>query len=341
MPTFCRSLVSSALFCCVVSVANAQFTQQGPKLVGQGSIGVSQQGSAVALSADGNTALVSGPYDNGNLGAVWVFTRANGVWAQQGEKLIGAGAIGSANQGMSVALSSDGNTAIVGGTQDNGGVGAAWVFVRSGGVWRPQGTKLVGPSPYAIQNQGAAVALSADGDTALVGAPSGGPGNSERGVGVHPNRRKLGAAGASLAEPGLGRDHGCPRGYCGRWQYGPHLWLSAGRLRRHRLGLHSFQRRMDGAKQARRIRCCRSVHELYFRDNSGYIGRRQHRHLGMGRSATSVTRGAAWVFTRSNDVWTQQGPKLNRHVGAIPELRPSGGTPRVGQWLSPETAVPL
>jgi hypothetical protein len=72
-------------------LALAQFTQQGPKLVGTGAVGSAQQGIAVALSADGNTAIVGGPYDP--FGAAWVFTRSNGVWAQQGSKLVETGAI--------------------------------------------------------------------------------------------------------------------------------------------------------------------------------------------------------------------------------------------------------
>ena len=38
---------------------------------------------------------------------------------QQGPKLVGTGAVGSTNQGMSVALSADGNTAIMGGPGPN------------------------------------------------------------------------------------------------------------------------------------------------------------------------------------------------------------------------------
>jgi hypothetical protein len=41
-----------------------------------------------------------------------------------------AGAGGQAEQGYSVALSGDGNTAIVGGPGDNSDNGAAWVFVQ-------------------------------------------------------------------------------------------------------------------------------------------------------------------------------------------------------------------
>ncbi|MGB7457039.1 MAG: hypothetical protein WBM51_15370, partial [Pseudolabrys sp.] len=44
---------------------------------------------------------------------------------QQANKFGGAGASGAAQQGRSVSLSSDGNTALVGGPGDNSGQGAA------------------------------------------------------------------------------------------------------------------------------------------------------------------------------------------------------------------------
>jgi hypothetical protein len=44
----------------------------------------------------------------------------------------------------SVSLSADGNTAIVGGNDDNSGAGATWVYTRSSGLWTQQGTNLVG-----------------------------------------------------------------------------------------------------------------------------------------------------------------------------------------------------
>jgi hypothetical protein len=208
------------------------WTQQGNKLVGTTSEyggGLWSQGASVALSADGNTAIVGGPSDNRTMGAAWVFTRNDGVWTQQGNKLVGTdayrvgasplpsgqgmavalsadgntaivggwgaevawvftrngsgvwrqegklggdGAVGRAHRGMSVGLSADGNTAIVGGWSDNSKTGAAWVFSRSGGVWGQQGRKLVGAGAVGSANQGWSVALSADGNTALVGGPS-------------------------------------------------------------------------------------------------------------------------------------------------------------------------
>jgi hypothetical protein len=65
----------------------------------------------------------------------------------QGNKLVGTGAVGGANQGSSVALSADGNTAMSGGYGDNGGnigqgVGAAWIFTAAQAFGRKKVTSL-------------------------------------------------------------------------------------------------------------------------------------------------------------------------------------------------------
>jgi hypothetical protein len=85
----------------------------------------------VALSADGNVAVVGGFAEDG--GVALVFTRSSGVWTQQGNKLIGTDAVG--NSAPSVALSADGSIVMLGASNDNGGVGAAWMFAHSGGYW--------------------------------------------------------------------------------------------------------------------------------------------------------------------------------------------------------------
>jgi hypothetical protein len=87
---------------------------------------------------------VGGPSENGDSGATWVYTRSNGVWTQQGPKLAGTDSAGSAMQGSSVALSADGNTAIVGGLNDNVGTGASWVYTRSNGVWTQRAMREIG-----------------------------------------------------------------------------------------------------------------------------------------------------------------------------------------------------
>ena len=130
------------------------------QLRGTGAAGAAQQGSSVSLSADGNTALVGGPTDNSGVGAVWIYTRSGGSWTQQGTKLVGTGNTGASQQGSSVALSADGNTALVGGRGDNSNAGAVWVFTRTGTTWTQQG-KLVGTGAVGAAYQGWSVALSA------------------------------------------------------------------------------------------------------------------------------------------------------------------------------------
>jgi uncharacterized protein YdbL (DUF1318 family) len=163
-------------------VALAQFTQQGPKLVGTGAVGQSAQGFSVALSADGSTAILGGIEDNSYSGAAWVYScrSQDHLWTQQGSKLVGTGAVGDAQHGYSIALSSDGNTAIVGARADNSNTGAVWVYTRSSnGLWTQQGSKLVGTGAVGKSTQGWSVALSGDGNTALVGGPAD---NSNTGV---------------------------------------------------------------------------------------------------------------------------------------------------------------
>jgi lipocalin len=151
----------------------AQFSQQA-KLVGTDVVGAfAEQGTSVSLSGDGNTAIVGGPGDNDYIDAAWVYTRSGEVWNQQGPKLVGTGAVnlGDVFQGWSVALSSDGNTAIVGGPQDDVGTGAAWVYTRSRGAWSQQGPKLIGTGAVGRTFQGFSTSLSGDGSTAIVGGP--------------------------------------------------------------------------------------------------------------------------------------------------------------------------
>ncbi len=73
--------------------------------------------------------------------------------------------------GSSVAISSDGNTVLVGAQIDNQSHGAAWVFVRSGSTWTQQGPKLVPNDGSNAPNSafGSSVALSGDGNTAVIG----------------------------------------------------------------------------------------------------------------------------------------------------------------------------
>ena len=155
--------------------------QQGPKLTAGGETGPGQFGWQVALSDDGNTALIGAPADNGNLGAAWVFTRSGTTWTQQGPKLTAGEEGANGAFGSSVALSGDGNTALIGVPGDkvlSGPQGSAWVFNRSGSTWT-RAEKLTAPFGGAKDLFGLSVAISSDGSTAVAGAPG-----DEEGEGV-------------------------------------------------------------------------------------------------------------------------------------------------------------
>jgi hypothetical protein len=188
-----RGLHALFLAAILLPAAHAQFIQQGSKLTGSDAVGSPSEGSSVAVSADGNTAIVGGDFDSGGVGAAWVWVRTNGIWSQQGPKLVGTGAVGPASrppaQGTSVGLSADGNTAVVGGPGDNsqgliGATGATWVFTRTNGVWSQQGPKLVGAGAVGYPGQGISVAISADGNTAIAGGPFDNGDTGDGGVGA-------------------------------------------------------------------------------------------------------------------------------------------------------------
>ncbi len=296
---------------------NAQFVQQGAKLVGAGAAGAAAQGYSVGLSSDGSTAIVGGPYDNGYAGAAWVFTSSGGVWTPQGGKLVGTGAVGpgaagaaaSAEQGYCVSLSSDGNTAIVGGWADNNVVGAAWVFTRSGGVWSQQGSKLVGTGFIGDPTQGISVALSGDGNTAIVG------GNNDNGIG---------AAWVFTRSGGVWTQQGAKlvgTGFVGDPNQGISVALSAdgntalvgGDGDNGGFGAAWIFTRSGGV-------WTQQGNKLVGTGAAGSDGQGHRVALSadgntalVGGPADNNAVGAAWVFTRSGDVWSQQGAKL---VGA-------------------------
>jgi trimeric autotransporter adhesin len=158
-------------------------------------------GTAVALSADGNTLAVGAPGEDSNArdvdgdqgnelaqqsGAVYVYQR-NAAQAWTFSSYVKATNSAAADAfGSTVALSADGSTLAVGapreassavgvgGDQNDDsafGSGAVYVYARSGtGSWAPH-AYVKATNTGAGDAFGSAVALSADGATLAVGAP--------------------------------------------------------------------------------------------------------------------------------------------------------------------------
>jgi hypothetical protein len=144
----------------------------GGKLTGGNASGAPQFGQAVALSGDGHTALVAGPFDNGNAGAVWTFTDTGGSWVQQGPKLTGPQPSGCQATtpafGTGVSLSGDGATALIGGAGDQSCKGGAWVYARSGDGWIQPST-LSPNDEVGLGQFGWSTALTPDAQHAVLG----------------------------------------------------------------------------------------------------------------------------------------------------------------------------
>jgi hypothetical protein len=133
-------------------------------------------GVSTALSYDGNTLAVSayGATNSGgsNAGNAYVFTRSNGVWAQQA-RLQSSDAAADAIFGTRIALSADGNTLSTGAyhAANSGGAlaGNAYVFTRSGQLWTEQ-ARLQASDAAAGDAFGTSTSLSSDGNLLAVGA---------------------------------------------------------------------------------------------------------------------------------------------------------------------------
>lgn len=284
--------------------------QQGNKLVGTGADTSAFQGTSVALSADGNTAISGGSNDNNSTGAAWVYIRVAGFWGQQGVKLVGVDTVGISSQGESVAISADGNTALVGGVDDNNGIGAVWVFTRPGGMWMQQGTKLVGSGATSLANQGSSVSISADGNTAIVGADG--------------DSSNVGAAWIFTRNAGVWTQQGTKlvgTGAAGEAWQGTSVALSAD-------GKTAMVGGSGDNQQAGAVWVYTLSGGVWTQVGTKLVaaGATGPAYLGesvalsadgltavVGGDGDNSNSGAAWIFTSSGGVWTQEGSKL---VGA-------------------------
>ena len=133
----------------------------------------------MAIDADTVVASVHSDFDKGtNSGAAVVFTRTGSTWTQQA-KLIGTDTGPGDLLGRAVDIG--GNTVVLGAPGDTPSgtdSGSAYVFVRSDDVWTQQ-AKLTASDAGLGDKFGRSVAIN--GDTIIVGAPSGTPYGTDSG----------------------------------------------------------------------------------------------------------------------------------------------------------------
>lgn len=119
-----------------------------------------------ALAIEGDTVFLGAT--GGSQGAVYIFTRNGTVWTQQA-KIVAVGGSDGDSFGRSLAVSND--TLVVGAFSDSTGAtahqGAAYIFVRTGATWTQQ-AKLLASDGATDDEFGRSVGIS--GDTVVVGA---------------------------------------------------------------------------------------------------------------------------------------------------------------------------
>jgi len=127
-------------------------------------------GSSVALTSDGSRLAVGASKAAVINGAAYVFSRSAAVWQEEALLVPTTGFI---HAGSSVALSTDGLVLAVGAPATGHFRGEVFVYSRSGTQWTNEQTLVahnLGELEYAYF--GTSVAMSGDGATVAVGAPS-------------------------------------------------------------------------------------------------------------------------------------------------------------------------
>ena len=128
-------------------------------------------GSSVALSSSGTVALVGAPQTSSNTGAAYIYTSSTEAWSSTSGPVTLAAPSGASDFGSSVALSADGEAALVGAPDANSYVGAAYIYTYDSGTggWSLPVTLS---APSGADGFGSSVTMSSDGTEVLVGAPA-------------------------------------------------------------------------------------------------------------------------------------------------------------------------
>ena|SRR5690242_15492971 len=151
-------------------VAGPHGWSQRQELLGSAGDPFDQFGVSVALNGNGRTALVGAVGRNSFHGVAEVFVEAPHLWSKRAELTANDGTPGD-DFGLAVALSGDGNEALVGAAGKSSFQGAAYVYGRRGQGWS-QRQELTASDGAPGDEFGLAVALDGNGTTALIGAPT-------------------------------------------------------------------------------------------------------------------------------------------------------------------------
>ena len=310
------------------------WTQQ-QKLIASDGAASDNFGFSVAI--EGDTALIGAVQANNsagvNAGAVYVFTRSNGLWTQQQRLQASDVAL---NDLFGNAISLDGDTAVIGSDgDDDGGAqsGSSYVFTRSSGIWTQQ-QKLTASDAAAGDNFGESVAV--DDTTVLIGARHDDhPGKMEAGSAyvftrngnTWTQQQKLTASDAAASDSfaffiGLSGDTAIV-GADGNDGNGNNAGAA-----------YIFTRNNGVWTQQQRLHASDAAESDGFGAGVCLDGDVAVVGALIGNNLSGIDSGAAYVFTRSENVWIQQQKLVasdgaaNDHFGLALAL--SGNTVIIG-----------
>ena len=162
---------------------NGSTWSQTQKIVQSDTLANSDFGFSVSMSDDGTvTAVSAANHDNPggtavtNGGAVYIFTKSGGTWSQT-QKMYASDYTTRADQflGYNISMAGDGSMVVAGALYNDTTAtdsGAAYVFVKSGGVWPVTETQKIVASDGAVSYYGGwSVSTSQNGDRIIYGAP--------------------------------------------------------------------------------------------------------------------------------------------------------------------------
>ena len=298
-------------------------------------------GASVSLSSDGSTALVGAYGKSSSTGAAYIFTKSGSTWTQQA-KLVASDAATSDLFGISVSLSADGSTALVGARGKSSSTGAAYIFTKSGSTWVQQ-QKITASDTATSDAFGISASLSSDGSTALVGAYGKGGHTGAayiftRSGSTWTQQAKLTASDAANstyfgASVSLSSDGSMALvGAYGSAATGVSNTGAA----------YVFTRSGSTWTQQQKISASDAAAYDYF-GNSVSISADGSTAI-VGAWAKSTNTGAAYIFTRSGSTWTQQSILSasdvieNDYFGASVSLSGDGSVALVGAYRKSSNA---
>lgn len=251
-------------------------------------------GWSVSLSENGNTLAVGARFEDSNAnevggdesdnsaassGAVYVFTYESPVWSQQAYVKAEFSAAGD-TFGQSVSLSDNGNRLAIGAPNDNDGFGssdsgAVYIYSRSSNAWSFEDTLQAFPRDSG-DLFGSSVSLSGNGRSVAVGAPS----ESSSATGIDGNASNNDAASSGAA-------------YI--FTFSGSAWSTQAYIKADNTDADdnfgaSIALSSDGNTLAVGA----------FAEDSGVLGIN-----GDASDNSANAAGAAYVFSRSGDIWSQ------------------------------------